>query len=281
MRSHVLTPRDELKPYVRLIWILEGDDFTAFGPAERILPDGLLEIVFHYRSPFMCSYSGKGYEVLPRSVAVSQTRSFIEIHPNQDFGLISVRFQPWGAFHFIGIPLSEIADQPADIEYLWGPQVRDLEDRLLEAQCDVARVALVEEFLLRQLHRHQKETVAPLVRSVWRHSGRLKIPDLCSELGIGERSLQRRCKAALGTTPKEFVRLSRFLTACNLLRASPARPLAETGQICGYFDQSHFISEFRTFSGLTPRAFVGASGVSFLEDPNLSDSSYTTEIGTE
>lgn len=265
MYSRVVIPREELRPYVRLIWVLEADDPTAFGPPERILPDGLLEVVFHYRTPFRCSYSGKAYEMLPKSVAVSQTRSFIDIQPGGECGLISVRFQPWGARHFMEIPLNEIADQSVGVEHLWGRQVTELDQRLEEAQDDTARVALVEEYLLRQLRKHRKGNVAPLVHAIWRRRGRVSIPDLCDELGIGERSLQRHCKAALGTTPKEYVRLSRFLSACNRLRTGSARSLADIGQICGYFDQSHFTSEFRTFSGMTPRAFIDAHAVSFLD----------------
>ena len=79
------------------------------------------------------------------------------------------------------------------------------------------------------------------------------------------RRLQRTFAAALGTTPKRFARLARFLHACSLLRSGCGPTLADAGLACGYYDQSHFIAEFRAFSGMTPREFVNAANLSFLE----------------
>ena len=108
MRSYELIPCEPLRPYVRLIWLLELDDPAAFGPPERITPDGVLEAVFHYRTPVACRYDGEAFSTQPRSVAVSQTRRFVEIQPRGPVGLISVRFQPWGAYHFFPLPISEL-----------------------------------------------------------------------------------------------------------------------------------------------------------------------------
>lgn len=265
MRSHELAPCRELRPYVRLIWVFDLDEPAAFGPPERISPDGLLELVFHYRTPMACRYGGGDFVRQPRSVAVSQTRRFLEIRPEGTTGLVSVRFQPWGAYHFLSMPLSEIADRQTKIEDLWGQTALELEEQLAEAATDQARVRLVERFLLARLRRHRKTDIEPLVRAVWRRKGRLAVPKLCKDLGIGERRLQRTFGAALGTTPKRFARLCRFLHACSVLRGGGHVNLADAGLACGYYDQSHFIAEFKEFSGMTPRQFVATSGVSFLE----------------
>jgi AraC-like DNA-binding protein len=265
VRSRELIPAEPLRPYVRLIWLLELDDPAEFGPPERIGPDGLLELVFHYRTPLACRYDGEAFERQPRSVAVSQTRRFVEIRPEGPSGLIAVRFHPWGAYHFFHPPVSELADRQAPTEALWGREALELEERLAEASGDRARVALVEQFLLAQLRRHGKPDVEPLVRAVWRHRGRVAVSRLCRDLGIGERRLQRTLSTALGTTPKGLARLARFLHACSLLRHGRGRGLADVGLACGYYDQSHFIAEFKAFSGLTPRQFVETANVSFLE----------------
>ena len=265
MRSREILPSPSLRPYVRLIWMLEVDDPAVFGPPERINPDGLVELVFHYRTPLACRYDGEPFSRQPRSVAVSQTRRFVEIHPQDASGLISVRFHPWGAYHFFCPPVSELSDRQVPIELLWGRAGRELEERLWEASSAARRVALVEGFLLEQLARYQKTDIEPLIRAIWRHRGRVPIAQLCSELGIAERRLQRTFAAALGTTPKGYARLTRFLHACSLLLGDRPHGLADIGQVCGYYDQSHFIAEFKSFSGLTPRRFARAGGASFLE----------------
>jgi len=265
MRIREFTPREELRPYVRLIWILEVEDPAAFGPAERIAPDGLLEVVFHYRTPLACRHAGEEFARQPRSVAVSQTRRFVEIRPEGASGFISVRFHPWGAYHFMRPQMAELADQQVATEHLWGRESRILEEQLAEAAGDLARVVAVEDFLVDQLRAHQKENVEHLVRAVWKHKGRVAIPEILKELGVGERWLQRRFALALGMTPKAFARLSRFLHACHLLRNRFEPTLADVSLASGYFDQSHFTAEFKAFSGMTPRTFTRATNVSFLD----------------
>ncbi len=265
MRQLELTPCEALRPYVRLIWLLELDDPATFGPPERIAPDGVVETVFHYRTPLACRYDGEAFVTQERCVAVSQTRRFVEIRPRGAVGLVSVRFQPWGAYHFFSLPVSELADLQIAAEHLWGGAVRELEEQLVEASGDQERVALVESFLLARLRTHRKKDIEPLVRAVWQSGGQLGIVRLCRQLGVGERWLERTFADALGTTPKGFSRLSRFLHACNLLRRCSEPTLTRVALACGYYDQSHFIADFKAFSGLTPGAFAGAGGVSFLE----------------
>lgn len=263
MRSRELLPCVSLRPYVRQFWILELDDPLAFGPPERIVPDGLVEVVFHYRAPLLCRYDGERFERQPRSVAVSQTRRFLEIRPERETGFLSVRFQPWGAYHFFANPVSEIADRQTPTEALWADAATELEERLAEARGDRERVELVESFLLARLDRHRKTDVEPLVREAWRWQGRISVAGLCRSLGVGERTLQRTTAAALGTTPKRLLRLTRFLSACSLLRAGNAAQ-TEVGLACGYYDQSHFIAELREFSGMTPRQLAANPAVSWL-----------------
>lgn len=265
IRSREMAPCPALQPYVRLFWLLELDNAGDFGPPQRVSPDGLLELVFHYRTPMACRYDGERFDRQPRSVAISQTRRFLEFKPVARSGFVSVRFQPWGACHFLNLPLSEIADRQTPLEALWGPTALELEERLAETSGDRAKVTLVERLLLDQLKRHHKADVEPLVRAIWSRRGQISVPKLCRDLGVGERWLQRTFATALGTSPKRFARLSRFLHACSLLQSRHGLALTEAGLICGYYDQSHFISEFKEFSGLTPGEFVETANLSFLE----------------
>lgn len=265
VRSLEIAPCDALRPYVRLYWVLEMEDPAHFGPAERITPDGLVEVVFHYRTPFACRYAGGEFELQPTTVAVSQVSRFVEIYPEGPTGMVSVRFQPWGAYHFFRPPVSEIADRQVPADAMWGRAVIELEERLAVAKGLGYRIGLVEQFLLSQIRQHEKQDIEPFVREMWRRRGNVSMPGLCADLGVGERTLQRTFARALGTTPKRFARLSRFLHSCNMLRTAIGCTLTEIGLACGYYDQSHFNAEFRGFAGMTPGQFIRSSSVSFLD----------------
>jgi AraC-like DNA-binding protein len=265
MKHLELLPCPSLRPYVQLIWCFELDGTESFGPAERIAPDGIVEMVFHYRDPMAIRFGGERFVVQPRSSIVSQTRRYVEIRPAGPAGFVSVRLRPWGAHHFLAPPVSQIADRQVAAEELWGGEAWELEERLAESADTRTRVSLVEGFLLRQLRRHQKTDVEPLVRAVWARRGQVRVKQLGDELGLTERSLQRLFASALGIPPKGFARLVRFQNACSTLRRGRWTSLTQVSHDCGYYDQAHFISDFKSFSGMTPGAFVKGARLSYLE----------------
>lgn len=265
MRTLELAPPPALRPYARLLWCLELETPDEFGLPERIAPDGIMEMVFHYRVPMEVRFAQEPFALQPRSSVVSQTRRFLEIQPGGPIGFISVRFNPWGAYHFFEPPVSELADQLVSAEDLWGRVVGELEEGLAEAGSIRERVTLVERFLLEQLERHQKRNVESLVREVWKRKGQVKMAALCQELGLTERTLQRDFRNAIGMSPKGFARLTRFLHACAVLRRAGQISLTQVAYECGYYDQAHFIDDFKAFSGMTPGQFLGSGNVSFLD----------------
>ena len=261
-----LLPCPSLRPYIQLIWCFELDDAAGFGPPERIAPDGIVEIVFHYRDPMAMRFEAEPFGVQPRSSVVSQTRRFVEIRPTGRTGLVSVRLRPWGAHHFLDVPIAEIADREVSAQDLWGVEARDLEGRLADAGDTSTRVRLVEAFLLRQLGRHhQKADVEPLVRAVWARGGQVQVRELCDDLGLTERSLQRLFASALGVPPKSYARLVRFQNACSRLQRGGWTSLTQLSLECGYYDQAHFNGDFKAFSGMTPRDFLTRGGLSYLD----------------
>lgn len=265
MRSLDIPPSPALRPYVQTYWSLELDTAGELGPPQRIAPDGVVELVFHYGEPMATRLAGDGFAAQPRSSLVTLTRRWVEIAPRGATGLLSVRFRPWGACHFLAVPVSELADRVVPADELWGGAARELEERLATASEVRERVSRVEAFLLARLERDRRPDVEPLVRAVWGRGADVRVRDLCRDLGIGERTLERTFAATLGMTPRAFLRLSRFLAACATLRRGGWASLTRVGQDCGYYDQSHFIADFHALAGMTPGELLDQPSFAFLE----------------
>lgn len=266
MRYREFRCHPSLEPFVRLVWMLELDQPAEFGPPERILPDGIVEAVFHYRTPLSIQFAGKRAAPQPTSSLVSQTTRYIEIEPAGPSGFVSVRFQPWGAYHFFHCPVAELADQSVPAHEVWGQAVvAEVEERLSEGTSAAERVDVVQGFLLEQLERHQKRDVSPLVRAVWQHKSPLRVESLARALGLSQRRLERIFAVALGVTPKHCARLSRFLRACEVMRRSAQPTLTRVAQETGFYDQAHFSNDFKALSGMTPSEFLIREQVAFLE----------------
>ncbi|MCE2456154.1 MAG: helix-turn-helix transcriptional regulator [Gemmatimonadetes bacterium] len=260
-------PVDEaLAPYVRLIWLLECDGPALFGGPERIVADGVCEAIFHYRVPFTMRFAGADAAGQPVGLLVSQTRRYLEIQPAGAGGFVAVRFQPWGAHQFLGVPMRDLADRSTPADEVWRrADVRELEERIAAAATDEDRIAALQSFLRRRLDMHRKQDVSRLVRPLWRTRAPLRIRHVAGSLGVSQRYLERTFDTALGMTPKHLTRLTRFLRACQRLRHGPCPQLTELAYDAGFYDQAHFIHEFRAFSGMTPREFAASARVSALD----------------
>ena len=257
---------DALAPYVRQIWLFECDGPALFGGPERIVADGVVEAVFHYRRPFQMRFGGADAVAQPVSLLVSQINRYVEIQPAGAGGFVSVRFHPWGAHHFFAVPMRDIGDRATPADEVWPRRdVREVEERIATAATDEDRIAALQAFLRRRLDAHRKQDVSALVRALWRTRAPLRIDRIAGSLGIGQRRLERTFAAALGMTPKHLTRLARFLRACRRLRHAQDARLTGVAHDAGFYDQAHFIHEFRAFSGMTPGEFAASPRVSALE----------------
>lgn len=258
-------PNPRLARFVKLYWVLELDDPLEFGPPHRIVTDGIVEAVFHFRQPFETSTGGGPYVRQPRGFVISQTQRPVVIRPEGKSGLISIRFQLGGAHHFFPVPVSEFADQTVDTHMLWRQAAPELEERISLARSNRDRVHILESFLLRQLRNSEKDEVCPLVGYIRRLRGQVSIRQMAADLGHSERGLQRRFESALGAPPKQIARITRFLNACKCIRRGTLGGLTGVAHACGYYDQAHFIRDFREFAGISPSEFSALHSVSFLD----------------
>ena len=266
MQYQELQPDPLLAPYVKLIWVLELDHPQQFGGPETILPDGIVEAVFHFGEPLLTTYPNAREQQQPFTFAISQTHRPIQIRPQGKTGLVSVRFYPWGAYHFFDLPVKEFSDQQIPGQLLWGRAASEqLQEQVLQARNNLQRVRLVERFLIKRLRRHHKEEVEILGRYLWQRGGRVTIREMTQEFGVSERQLERKFARAFGASPKRLARITRFLNACHLLREGDCEELAQVACHSGYYDQSHFTHDFRSLAGMTPGEFLVRPDVSFLD----------------
>ncbi|HVV85963.1 MAG TPA: AraC family transcriptional regulator [Kofleriaceae bacterium] len=160
----------------------------------------------------------------------------------------------------LGLPLAELTDRTVELEEVLPAEGRALRLALEDAAGPVERLVLVEEALVELARRRALEVPPVSVRVADAVARRVVVPavdELERIVGWSQRQLRRRCERDLGLAPKRYLRLLRFTRVIEALRA-PRRPeWRMVAAQLGYADQSHLIHEFRTFTGMTPAAFVG------------------------
>lgn len=266
MKYTEFKPNEILSDYIQLIWIAESESATENYPKEKILPDGIVEIVFHFADPFV-TYNTQGEKKKQsKGFAISQMKNFVEIESDGIIGFVSVRFYPWGANHFFDTPISGFLDDSIDIALLWPNDFQNI----LQAIQNVSnnkRINIIQSFLEEQLKKHKKETkeIETAIKLIRESKGKYTIEDLCKKLHIHHKKLERGFVNTIGTTPKMFSRTTRFLHLCHHLVEYENLTLTQLAHKIGYYDQAHFIKDFKEFSGITPTEYFKQKNICFAE----------------
>ncbi len=233
--------------------------FTVFetGSTEKIeeiiMPDGIVELVFHFGEPMITSVNGSTISQ-PAQFAISQMKYPITIKSKGATRFISARFYPWGAHHFFGFGISEFLDNSIESNLLW--QTNGLYDNIGNAKNIKDKINVLQSFLLDQLKRNGKSQAFDEVVKFFRSDGIFQnLKGVRQKLGFSKKQLERKFIASVGTSPQLFLRNSRFLHLCNKLGNGNTKSLTELAYQYGFFDQAHFNHEFKLFSGMTPREF--------------------------
>lgn len=184
------------------------------------------------------------------------------------FSHFGVSFEPHALFAIFGIDAAALTNQTPDIRLLDKTALPGL---LLNASSHQQRVQLVSRYIVEKI---SKTKTAPLFLSLckdWKKylGSEKKFSQLARQQKISERQLQRRFRQQVGISARHFTAVAKFNEALELLQQASYGDLTKLAYDLNYYDQSHFIREFRQFSGLSPYAFIkkqslGQESASFI-----------------
>ncbi len=253
-------PQPPLSNFVDLLWFYDG---YSPGPhsKERLMPDGSIELVINLKDDEARIYDRENLDKctrLPGALLCGPHSSFFVIDTAQQASVIGIHFKPGGAFPFFKMPACELHNLHVSLEDLWGHEAGWLRERLLEAQTAEKKIYVLEQCLLEQafkpMERHRAVDYAlGLFRNI--HTAPA-ITDLADHIGISSRRFIQLFSNQVGLTPKLFARVRRFQQVLRQIRTGTDFPWADMAADCGYFDQAHFIHDFKKFSGINPTTYV-------------------------
>jgi len=129
-----------------------------------------------------------------------------------------------------------------------------LEEQLHEASTDKKKIKIIELFLLSRLREIPLDNlVLTALALIHKSKGAIRIKELAAQLHISQSPLEKRFRQVVGTSPKKFASIVRFKH--TIQNYSPKQALTAIGYEAGFYDQAHFIKEFKHFTGETPESF--------------------------
>lgn len=268
MPYHTFMPPPSLAPFVRCFWALEGEAAQTAPYVHRTMASGCPELVFHFRGRFDEMLEDGKTEKSFVSGLHAQTKRYNRFVIREDFGIFGAYLYPYAIPQLFAYPAEALTNEMPDLQTLLGQEGVDLEEQMALASCHASRLMLLATYLERKLIRNYKadDAVAYTIQRVIHASGDVNIDALADDNFLSRRQFERKFKVHAGFSPRLFSRIVRFQSSLEEY-GQRNKSLTEIAYGCGYFDQSHFIHDFREFSGYHPGYYFSgkAEGVEYRD----------------
>ena len=214
--------------------------------------------MFHYVRPASVWKADGSSCRLPHATLLSPRNGRFALTSETPAGFVSVRFRSGALRHFCRIPPGELIDQSPSAGDIWGHAGWEVETRVADATGISERIRIIEDFLLRQWQNNRQTAHgwldAAFHRLYHHRDGGLDLVQ--ADAGVSVRQFQKVFKLYAGVSPKYFQRVARLEVIVRHLLIDRQRQYLDLALAHGFYDQAHFIRDFKRFTGDTPSRFL-------------------------
>lgn len=248
-----IAPTAALRPFVQWYWSIHSHGPIHTQRDEFMHPDGSSGLVFNWGDVLQLDRGYYAQSVTLDRVG-TRSRRLKVAGCIEAFGIL---FRPAGAFSVFGVPMDELSETAVLAAHLAPSQLIQLYEQLYQAPSVLEKVALSETWLRHQLQ--QRSALSPVIRPslelITQMQGQLSIEQVANTVHVSTRQLQRLYQTQVGLSPKKFARMMRVRQARTALKQMSGYSAVDVAYTHGFYDQPHFVHEFKSVVGMTPGAY--------------------------
>lgn len=249
-----------LREYLKDIWIFESNGRLAEDEMRIVAPNGSVKMILHYQEGVVGRVGERNFSVQEHQlsiIGVSDSPTIADFDRTKPFGCISIEFHPHAAYRFLSIPQYELKNAILPLSELGDKKSAFLlEEKVFEAKNPVDKVAVLQAYLTGRLRQADRDMAFEYcVKRILKVRGDVSLPELEKETGYSERWLRAKFVERLGLSPKTFSSLARFQSCYQSLLKNKHIFSQEKDFYDHYYDQAHFIKEFKRFMGYSPARY--------------------------
>ncbi len=256
MQYKKFKPDKSLFDFVLCYFIWEGQAEKAIDIESP--PSALCSLVFNLAEPYFISNSKYDKQKVPKTFVTGQAIKNYTLHLHGEIKIIGAVLKPVGLFHFFNIPMYNLTGERVDFSVIDPDQSESLFKKIKMVSTDVDRIKFIEDYLLKLLQSANNATgdIISAANEIYEQRGQNNVSEIMEEVLMSRRSFERRFLNEVGVSPKVYAKIRRFGYTCKLMAGKRDVNLMDVLCEGGYYDQSHFIKDFKYFSGRTPRIYV-------------------------
>ncbi len=254
IRTEQCTIHPALRSLIRHIVVIEADFGNVplkmegnFMPS----PDQAMFINLHTRLKSKKSGETNFNTVTSCTLMGAQITPF-KLLVEESHKTVSIIFQPGGLNRFLNIPMTELFDNGYSAREVIGREIEELLDKSHDTVSLGELNGIVQSYFLGKLSQVKEPVPIDFALQYLLANYHTNMDKIAGMACMSVRNFERKCKERLGMPAKMYARIARFHRAYQILESRPTISWTDLAYEVGYYDQMHFIKDFKEFAKLTP-----------------------------
>jgi AraC-like DNA-binding protein len=259
MRFQNIEPHPLLKGYIEKMWVFESSGKMPVDDLKLVVPNGNIKLTVAFRNGIVVAMNGRSFTSKEQGISLTGLVDVpVRLDVDEDVvtGTLCAEFNPQGAYRFFHMPLNNIKNQIHPLTDILGTVAKQLEEQISNVEGVEGKVALLQQFLLKQFLLQEADSIFEYcVAKIISSKGKITIRELEKKTGYSSRWLNMKFTGKLGISPKNLSTIIRFKQYYNAFANNNELSFMKNEFYDFYYDQSHFMKEFKRFTGLSYSGF--------------------------
>lgn len=239
---------------IKSFWLVDYQEDIALKK-EKIIPDGYPELIFHLGDPYKININGV-WQQQSQYLIAGQIKNCFFLENTGKSKMFAIKFQPWALTELFDIKMKTLTDKVIEIPQKLLVTLQPIKEVAMSSLSFDEKIKHIENWFLKFISRQniKRFNGRNAVELIIKNKGRLSLKEIQNKVGISERSLERYFEMYIGLSPKFYIRIIRFSYIFQLTQKD-CIDWAEVAFLSGFYDQSHFIKNFKEFTGEEPNKY--------------------------
>ena len=267
-------PSDLLSTFVECYFVWDSEGPLAEPMVVESPPSSFCAIVFNYSDPYLLK--NKKYDQLEVPAQFLSGRSVYsyKLFLQANIGMAGIVFKPAALATMFQLSMFEYTEERIDLYKIFRKEIIDSYVAWMkEAGTEEKRVRLLEDFIMQQyrLRKPEPDYIDHAANLIIERNGMLQVTDLLKDSHMSRRTFERKFFQKVGLSPKYLARIRRLGYLCNLIAGKKKVDWPQIFYECEFYDQSHFIKDFKEFTGRTPQQYLEENTIlaNYVEKPTV------------
>lgn len=261
MELHIqrIEPYPVLRNYIDQIFVFKSDGQLPSEDLKLIVPNGRVKLVIPFKNGLSAKIKDLNHiskENTITLIGIADVSSQVQLERNEPGENITVEFSPLGAYRFFNLKWSDIKNQIHTFSDISNTIASALENKLFDAKTIDEKLTIVQQFLVDQFRKTAQDPIFDYcVQKIMDSKGTIHINKLGEETGFSTRWLNAKFNDKIGTSPKNLASIIRFHQYHQYMVNNADTFFLQHEFYHFFYDQAHFIRDFKRFTGHTPMWF--------------------------